>query len=510
MKGYEQLMDAKQNEKYVLELKNIVKRFPGVLALDNVNLQLKAGEVHVLLGENGAGKSTLIKVMTGAYIPEEGEVLVDGVKVNIKGPIEAQKLGIGAVYQEFNLMPNLTIAENIFMGKEKCSSGILNKKKMVEESARYLEMVGAKLDPESKVSTCGVAQQQMIEIAKALSADARVLILDEPSAVLTNKEIDKLFEIIEGLKTRGVAVVYISHRLEEIRKIGDRITVLRDGTYVDTVEVDKRVFDKDHLIKLMVGREIKDQFPKKQVELGKELLRVENLSSPGKVSNVSFSVKAGEILGIAGLVGAGRTETAKIIFGADSDATGKIFIDGKEVKHKSPMDAIKNGVALAPEDRKVEGLVQGLSIEDNVTMTCFEKISTMKIRNEKKSKKLVSDICTSLKVRTPSIEQKVTYLSGGNQQKVVLAKWMASDSKVMILDEPTRGIDVGAKVEVYQLMTEMVSQGMGIIMISSELPELLAMSDRIIVMSESKIKGELTREEATQERILVLASGGTV
>ncbi|MFI3313798.1 MAG: sugar ABC transporter ATP-binding protein [Eubacteriales bacterium] len=353
-------MASEQNNNYVLELKSITKRFPGVLALDNVNLQLKAGEVHVLLGENGAGKSTLIKVMTGAYIPEEGDIMVDGKKTVIKGPLDAQAHGIGAVYQEFNLMPNRTIAENIFMGKELMKNkalGIMDYKTMNAESRKYLEMVGANLDPEAKLSTCGVAMQQMIEIAKALASNARILILDEPSAVLTNKEIVKLFEVIRSLQAKNVAIVYISHRLEEIREIGDMITVLRDGTYVETVPVVKEQFDKDYLIKLMVGRDITEQFPQSNAVVGEEMLRVENLRSPGKVENVSFSVRKGEILGIAGLVGAGRTETAKIIFGADPDAKGKIFLEGKEVSIKSPLDAIRHNIGLAPEDRKVEGLL---------------------------------------------------------------------------------------------------------------------------------------------------------
>ncbi len=501
-----------QND-FVLELKSITKSFPGVLALDNVHLQLKAGEVHVLLGENGAGKSTLIKVMTGAYIPTSGEIFIDGEKVEIKGPLDSQARGIGAVYQEFNLMPNRTIAENIFMGKEPMINkalGLLDYKKMNRDSRKYLDMVGANLDPEAKLSTCGVAMQQMIEIAKALASDARILILDEPSAVLTNKEIEKLFEVIENLKKHNVAIVYISHRLEEIRQIGDMITVLRDGTYVETVPVDREQFDKDYLIKLMVGRDIKDQFPKSKAVIGDEMLRVEHLSSPNKVDDVSFSVRKGEILGLAGLVGAGRTETAKIIFGADHDAKGKIFIEGEEVKIKSPLDAIKHRIALAPEDRKVEGLMQGITIEENIMTTCFNKINGGAIRNGRKSAKFVTDICAELKVRTPSIDQKVRFLSGGNQQKVVLAKWIASDSKIVILDEPTRGIDVGAKVEVYQLMNQLVENGCCVIMISSELPELLAMSDRILVMHEHKIQGELTQAEATQEKILTLASGGEV
>ncbi len=506
-------MAIENSNNYVMELKNITKSFPGVLALDNVNLQLKAGEVHVLLGENGAGKSTLIKVMTGAYIPDSGDVIIDGKKTVIKGPLDAQSHGIGAVYQEFNLMPNRTIAENIFMGKELMLNktlGIMDYKKMNSESRKYLEMVGANLDPEAKLSTCGVAMQQMIEIAKALASDARILILDEPSAVLTNNEIIKLFEVIRKLQEKNVAVVYISHRLEEIREIGNMITVLRDGTYVETVPVVKEQFDKDYLIKLMVGRDIKDQFPKANVTPGEEMLRVEDLCSPGKAEHISFSVRKGEILGLAGLVGAGRTETAKIIFGADHEATGKIFLDGKEVSIKSPLDAIRHHIGLAPEDRKVEGLMQGVSIEDNIMTTCYKKVNGGAIRNGRRSAKFTMGLCTDLKVRTPSIDQKVRFLSGGNQQKVVLAKWIASDSKVMILDEPTRGIDVGAKVEVYQLMNQLVENGCCVIMISSELPELLAMSDRILVMHEHKIQGELSREEATQEKILTLASGGTL
>jgi len=502
-----------QKSEFVLELKGITKRFPGVVALDNVHLQLRPGEVHVLLGENGAGKSTLIKVITGAYIPEEGSIFVDGKEVVINGPIASQHLGIGAVYQEFNLMPHLTVAENIFMGKEPIKIkgiGMTNKSFMLSESKKYLEMVGAKIDPNCMVGTLGVATQQIVEIAKALASDARILILDEPSAVLTNTEIDKLFEVVELLKAQNVAVIYISHRLEEIRRIGDRITVLRDGTYVETVDVNRDSFDKDFLIKLMVGRSIENQFPKAQVELGDELLRVENLCSKGKIENISFTLHKGEILGLAGLVGAGRTETAKIIFGADKKDSGKIFIDGKEVSINSPTDAINNNIGLAPEDRKTEGLVQGMSITNNVIVTCFNKVKKFGCKSNILCNQLVGGLIKDLRVVTPSASQEVKNLSGGNQQKVVLAKWIASDSKVVILDEPTRGIDVGAKVEVYQLMSQLVEKGYGILMISSELPELLAMSDRIMVMCEGKMQGELTREEATQEKILTLASGGTI
>ncbi|RPF48771.1 monosaccharide ABC transporter ATP-binding protein (CUT2 family) [Hydrogenoanaerobacterium saccharovorans] len=506
-------MSVQSTSEYVLELKNITKRFPGVLALDNVQLQLRAGEVHVLLGENGAGKSTLIKVITGAYLLDEGQVYLDGEPVTIKSPLDSQAMGIGVVYQEFNLMPHLTVAENIFMGKEPMKMkkmGLLDKSTMEKESKKYLEMVGASLDPNTKVGTCGVAVQQLVEIAKALAANARILILDEPTAVLTNEEITKLFEVVQRLKKQNVAVIYISHRLEEIREIGDRITVLRDGTYVETVDVDQASFDKDYLIRLMVGRSIDNQFPKAQVSIGSELLRVEHLHSKGKVEDVSFTLHAGEILGVAGLVGAGRTETAKIIFGADSDATGDIYVEGKKVSIKSPLDAIRNKIGFAPEDRKTEGLMQGMSITDNVIATCFQKVRKAGVRSTSMCNRLVQGLVKDLRIVTPEITQQVRKLSGGNQQKVVLAKWIASDSKIVILDEPTRGIDVGAKVEVYQLMSELVEKGYGIIMISSELPELLAMSDRILVMYEHKLQGELQRREATQEKILKLASGGVL
>lgn len=502
-----------KKQEYVLELKNIVKRFPGVLALDRVKLQLIKGEVHVLLGENGAGKSTLIKVMTGAFTPDEGEMYMDGEKVKFNGPIHASKLGIGAVYQEFNLIPHLTIAENIYLGKEPLKTkflGIKDMKYMVAESQKYLDMVGAKLDPRKTVDSCGVAEQQLVEIAKALASNAKVLILDEPSAALTNEEINKLFEVIRNLQKEGVTLVYISHRLEEIQEIGDRVTVLRDGTYVETVDVEKGHLDTDYLIKLMVGRDLDNKFPKVEVEFGDEVLKVENLSREGVIHDINLSLRRGEVLGIAGLVGAGRTEVARAIFGADKKTSGEIYINGKLTKIKTPRDAIENniGIGLAPEDRKSEGLVQIMSISDNVVMPCENKVSSFGVFKKKEVDKLLDEQIKSLRIKTPSAKQYVENLSGGNQQKVVLAKWIASGAEIIILDEPTRGIDVGAKVEVYQLMNKLVKSGAGIIMISSELPELLAMSDRIVVMCEGRITGELTREEADQEKILKLAAGG--
>lgn len=500
-------------QEYVLELENIVKRFPGVLALDKVKLQLIKGEVHVLLGENGAGKSTLIKVMTGAFYPDEGDMYIDGEKVKFHGPIHASKLGISAVYQEFNLIPHLTIAENIYLGKEPLKTrvlGVKDLKYMVKESKKYLDMVGAKLNPKSMVDSCSVAEQQLVEIAKALASNAKVLILDEPSAALTNEEISKLFEVIRALQKKGVTMVYISHRLEEIQEIGDRVTVLRDGQYIDTIDVEKGHLDTDYLIKLMVGRDLNNKFPKTKVKFGNEILKVENLNREGVIENINLHVRRGEILGIAGLVGAGRTEVARAIFGADKKTSGDIYIDGTLVKINTPRDAIENniGIGLAPEDRKTEGLVQIMTISDNVVIPCENKVSKFGIFNKKKVNDLLDKQIKNLRIKTPSSKQFVENLSGGNQQKVVLAKWIASGAEIIILDEPTRGIDVGAKVEVYQLMNELVENGSGIIMISSELPELLAMSDRIIVMCEGRITGELTREEADQEKILKLASGG--
>lgn len=495
----------------VLELEGVTKRFPGVLALDKVNFNLRAGEVHVLLGENGAGKSTLIKVMTGANIPEEGTIKVNGKVAKITDPNHAIALGIGAVYQEFNTIPYLNATENVFLGKEIMKGKYiktLNRKEMRKKTKEALNMVGADIELNKPLDEYGVATQQMVEIGKALNAESNILILDEPSAVLTEKEIKKLFQIIRRLTARGVAIVYISHRLEEIQEIGDRVTVLRDGQYIETVEIEKGNIDKNELIRLMVGRELTDLFPKVDTTKGDELLRVENLNRKGVIKDINFTLKKGEILGIGGLVGAGRTEVARAIFGVDSLDTGKIFIEGQETTIKSPNDAIKQGIGLAPEDRKVEGLIQMMEIDNNINLASMDSVCTGNIINPKKVKEVSEALADKLRVKTPHLKQLVQNLSGGNQQKVVLAKWLATNAKIVILDEPTRGIDVGAKVEVYQLMSELVEQGVGIIMISSELPELLAMSDRVLVMHEGHIAGELSREEVTQEKVLALAAGG--
>jgi ribose transport system ATP-binding protein len=502
--------ESKTKDK-ILEMQNITKRFPGVRALNKVNFELRKGEVHVLLGENGAGKSTLIKILTGANTPDEGTLIIEGKKTVIKNPIHAEALGISAVYQEFNLIPFLDAGQNIFLGKE-ITKGILikslNKREMYRKSAEVLETLGAKINCRIPVNKLGVASQQMIEIAKALSTNAKILILDEPSAVLTEEEIERLFAVIKILTARGVAIIYISHRLEEIAKIGNRVTVLRDGEYIKTVNVENGKIDIDNLIQLMVGRKLDEQFPKETVTPGAELLKVVNLNRQGVLHNVNLNLRAGEILGLAGLVGAGRTEVARAIFGADRIDSGEVLIDGKPVKINSPFSAIAARIGLAPENRKTEGLVQLLPIDSNINLASMNRVCTNGVINKSRMNYISSKLVTNLRVITPSLKQKVMNLSGGNQQKVVLAKWLASESKVIILDEPTRGIDVGAKVEVYQLMNELVKQGVGIIMISSELPELLAMSDRIMVMHEGKITGELSRKDASQEKILRLAAGG--
>lgn len=503
-------MEEKPND-LLLEMNNITKRFPGVIALDNVGLQIRKGEVHVLLGENGAGKSTLMKVLSGAYTPDEGTIIFDGEEVKIDGPSHAQQLGISIVYQELNLISELDAGRNIFLGKEPQKGTIVKRiddRTLYEESRRALEMVGADIDPKVPIRRFGVATQQMIEIAKAITKKAKILVLDEPSAVLTHEEINKLFSIIRTLTAQGVAVVYISHRLEEINEIGDRITVMRDGKSVKTLEVEKGNLDTDYLIQLMVGRELEDKFPKVQAKRGKELLRIEGLTRSGIFEDITFSLYEGEVLGISGLVGAGRTEVAKAIFGDDPVDQGRIYIEGSQVQIRSPKDAIERGIGLAPEDRKVEGLIQILSVQQNISMSSIERVSRGGVISLASLRKVAEGFVNSLRIVTPHVYQQVVNLSGGNQQKVVLAKWLASRSRIIILDEPTRGIDVGAKVEVYNLINRLVKHGVGVLMISSELPEIIAMSDRILVMREGRVTVELTREEATQEKVISYAAGG--
>ena len=503
-------MPINSNQNYILEIHKIRKEFPGVVALKDVDFNLKAGEIHALLGENGAGKSTLIKIITGAYKNDGGEIMLYGEKIKIEGPIHAQDLGISAVYQEFNLIPYLDAAQNIYLRKQPLTGKVikfLDYKTMYKNSEKLLEELGIEIDVKIPVKHLSVAYQQMVEIAKALAWDAKIIIFDEPTAVITEEESQKLFKVMQRLKEKGVGIIYISHRLEEINQIGDRATILRDGQLIETIDLRKESVRIDTIIKKMVGRDLVEKFPKIDVPLGNEILRVQNIASGKKFSNINFSLRKGEILGITGLVGAGRTEIVKTIFGDLPLTAGEIFIENKKVIIKSPTDAIKLGISLVPEDRKNEGLVQILSIKDNMIMANQLKFRKGALFSTKSIKRVCSDMVQKMRIVTNGLDKKVKYLSGGNQQKVVLAKWLIANSKVVIFDEPTRGIDVGAKVEVYQLMNQLIKNGAGIIMISSELPEALGMSDRIIVMYEGRMTAELDIKEATQDRILKYATG---
>ena len=490
-----------------LELRNITKDYPGVRALDNVSLSVHPGEVHALIGENGAGKSTLIKALTGAIQPTSGSIVMDEQEYSHLNPIQALQLGICAVYQEFNLVPYLSVAENIFYGREIQKGLLFDFKAQCEETSRVLDQLGVQIDPRGRVKDLSVAYQQVIEIAKAVSRDVRVLVLDEPTAPLTRHEIDALFTIVNNLRAAGVAIIYISHRLEEVFQISDRVTVLRDGKYIATL--DPKNTNRQELITLMVGRELSATYPKRQNEsTSAVVLDAKNISTT-YVHNLNFSLKKGEILGFAGLVGAGRTEMARAIFGADPLLSGRVILNGKPVRIKSPEDAIANGIGLIPEDRKQHGLLLQLTVGKNVSLSDLKNLSMYGYINRRQETEKINSLVDNLRIKTPSVEQQVKNLSGGNQQKVVLAKWLATQCDVLIFDEPTRGIDVGAKAEIYKLFVNLADSGKSIIMITSEMPELLGMSDRIVVMLEGTIVGELSRQEASQEKILDMASHTT-
>ncbi len=490
----------------LLAVHRLSKRFPGVQALKEVDFDVRPGEVHVLLGENGAGKSTLVKILTGAQQRDEGEILWHGQPVEIPDPHTAQKLGISVIYQEFNLVPYMTVAENIFLGREPGQRGVLDRAAMQQRARAILDELGVAVKTTARVADLGVAEQQMTEIAKALSLDAELIIMDEPTATLTDHEIAQLFQAIHRLRRRGVAIVYISHRLNEVAQVGDRVTVLRDGRRVATLEAQEASVET--LIRLMVGHDLREQYPKQAVALGEEVLRVEGLNRIGVLHDISFSLRRGEILGIAGLVGAGRTELARAIFGADPIDSGRISIHGRPVAIASPLQAIEHGIGLLPEDRKAQGLLLMQSVANNITLAALPRLfGGMRPLSPRMEAEVARRYINELRIRTPSETRLVRFLSGGNQQKVVIAKWLCSQSDVLIFDEPTRGIDVGAKVEVYNLMTELVRRGAAVMMISSDLPEVLGMSDRILVMRKGRIVGELSRAEATQERILGLAFG---
>ena len=487
----------------VLELRNITKIFPGVRALDKVQFTLKPGEIHALMGENGAGKSTFIKVITGVHQAEEGEMFLNGEKVRFKNTKDAQKAGIAAIYQHVTAYPHLTVAENIFMGHHKKKFGVVQWNEMYAEADKYLAELNADFSSRTIMGNLSVAQQQMVEIAKALSMNARILIMDEPTAALTKRESEELYRITRKLRDEGVSIIFISHRFEDMYALASRVTVFRDAKYIGTYDVD--AITNADLITAMVGREIKDLFPKPEIEIGEEILRVENLNRAGFFKDVSFAVHKGEILGLTGLVGARRTEVVQTIFGVEKLASGKIFLEGKEIKVKNPSDAINHGIGLLPENRQTEGLILDWGIGRNITLPELKSYVKQLFIQEKTERSNSRELAERVDTKAVTIFDKASSLSGGNQQKVVVAKALGSDFKVLILDEPTKGVDVGAKAAIYEIMGELAQQGYAIIMISSEMPEILGMCDRIVVMCEGRVTGELSREEATQEKILELA-----
>ena len=485
-------------------MRGIDKSFPGVQALRNVSLSLERGKVLALLGENGAGKSTLIKVLGGAYIADAGDIFIDGMPVRIHSPAGAQKAGVSIIYQEFNLIPDLTVHENIFLGRERTRLGFVNAAVERQHARELFNRIGIRISPDARCGNLSIAQQQTVEIAKSLSVNAKIIVMDEPSAALTIQEVEHLFKIIGDLKCQGVGVIYISHRLEEIFEIADDVMVLRDGEKV--VEAATTSMNRDKLIEMMVGRPLELEFPARTSNLGRERLRVENFCRGNVVKNVSFSVRAGEVLGFAGLVGAGRTETMRIIFGADMPDSGRVIVNNKPLAIRKPRDAIKNRICLLTEDRKAQGLVLIHSCQENFGLPNLHQVARGIFVDQGREKRIFSEYVKNLKIKISSHDQFAMNLSGGNQQKLVLAKWLAGTADIIIFDEPTRGIDVGAKFEIYQLINRLAGEVKAIIMVSSELPELLGMCDRIMVMHEGRVKGEITNvQHATQEDILSMA-----
>lgn len=492
-------------DEYIVELEHVSKSFPGVLALDDVNFHLKSGEVLALLGENGAGKSTLMKILSGVYTKDSGTIKIYGQVVDNMNTKKAGELGIAIIHQELNLCSHLTVAQNIFLGREITGHGILSARKMNAEAKKILTSLNIDIDPEMIVGDMPVSKQQMVEIAKALSTDAKILIMDEPTSALTAKEIDDLFLIIKKLKKEGCGIVYISHRLEELEHIVDRVTILRDGQYINSMSFKDTSLPE--IISNMVGRDIKEKFPRVTCKRGKKILEVRKLNAGRMVRDINFDVYEGEIVGIAGLMGAGRTETTRAIFGVDPKISGEIILDGKTVKIEEPMDAISQGIVLVPEDRKKDGLCTKLSIRDNIALPNLDIICKKAgIINSKIEKEMANKTVSDLKIKLPNVEVNAGSLSGGNQQKVVVGKWLGRKSRVVIFDEPTRGIDIAAKVEIYNLMNDLKQQGIGVLFVSSELPEIMGISDRILVMCDGKITGELEIEEATQDIILQYAT----
>ena len=491
-------------EQKILELRHITKLYPGVVALDDVSLGFSRGEVHAIVGENGAGKSTFIKVITGAIAPTQGTLIFEGKQIEDNTPQKSMALGITAIYQELNLLKHLTVAENIYYNRYRKKRGLIDFRGMEEDAAKVLDRLGVKIDPKMLVKDLSVGYQQLVEIAKSLSQDVKVMIMDEPSAALTNSELEYLFEIVKTLKQEGMAILYISHRMEEIFQLCDKVSVFRDGHYIKTMDVKDTT--QEELIRLMVNRELNDTFPEFIPDRGEKVLEVQNVCTE-LLKEVSFEAYRGERLGFAGLVGAGRTETARAVYGADKMQKGEIRIKGRSVNIQSPEDAIKHGIALIPEDRKQQGLFLNMSVKDNISFVYAPRITNvLGLINGNKEEEACRQQIEKLTVKTPTMRQLVKNLSGGNQQKVILGKWLLMNCDIIIFDEPTRGIDVGAKQEIYELINELARQGKAVILISSELPELMGMSDRVIVMAEGRISGELKKEQIHQEKILELAS----
>ena len=496
-------------EQPLLEVREVSKRFPGVQALDRACLDVKRGEVLALVGENGAGKSTMMKILSGVYEADEGTILMDGETVVPGDPIHARdNLGISIIYQELNLAQNLSVAENIYLGRFPTRRGFVQFDRLYRQAEDFLGLLGADLDPRAPVSRLTVAQQQMVEVAKAISYQCKLLIMDEPTSALTTRETETLFEVTEGLRDKGVGIIFITHRLEEIFEIADRVTVLRDGKTVGTKPMGE--VDRPDVVRMMVGRDLSELFVAKEAEVGAPLLEIHNLSTPNLLQDITFDLRQGEILGLFGLLGAGRTDLARALFGVGPTPSGEVVLNGQPATVRSPADATQAGLAYVPEDRKLHGLVLPMTVRENVTLAVLRRLSRATVVQSSEERRVVDSFIEDLDIRTPSREQRVNNLSGGNQQKVVVAKWLASHPKVLILDEPTRGIDVGAKAEVHAIMARLAEQGVGILMISSELPEILGMSDRVLVMHEGRITGEFTREEATRERIMLAATGTTV
>ncbi|WP_028389941.1 sugar ABC transporter ATP-binding protein [Bacillus cihuensis] len=493
-------------KEYAVQMKNITKHFGGVKALTDVSLNVEKGEIHALIGENGAGKSTLMKILAGAYQNDNGQILINGKEAKITSPKDVINLGVSVIYQEFMLAPDLTVAENIFIDKLADSGMLINWKMLKKRAKEELKKLGFDdIDPEAKVGSLSVAYQQIVEICKCLARESNVLVFDEPTAVLTFSETQKLLSIINNLKNNGVSIIYISHRLEELLEISDHITVLKDGKYVDTVVTSS--INKEELVSMMVGREITQLFPERKTKIGKEILKVDNLSAGNLVKDVSFSIKSGEVVGFSGLVGSGRTEAMRAIFGVDKKKSGKVIYFGEEVNFKDPKEAINKGFGLLPEDRKKQGLLLEQSIRMNTTIASMFKIKKFGVINHNKEKEYVEDLLASIATKYGSMEDNVNSLSGGNQQKVALAKWLSADCKCLVFDEPTRGVDVGAKTEIYKIINQLAEKGVGVIVISSEMSEIIGMCDRAIVMRQGLIAGEVDKSELTENNLIKLAMG---